>query len=250
MNTVAQEPRFRSQFPLRESAHWSLRRIVGALAAGTLFGLLLVGLIFAVIFFLNIRLPVSAQITLSTATLYSAIFVSVWFFLIRGHRASWGDIGFLPVSLGTLLKMLALVPLLLVLNGLMVGLIGLLLGEPIENPQERVIAPGGVLTLTDYLWLLPAVSVAAPLVEEIVFRGVLFPYLRRRMGVLYAVLLSAALFSVVHFIPILLVPFFVTGVILAVVVERYKSIIPSILLHALLNGISLTVFYLGLSSSL
>ncbi len=224
--------------------------MIAAVAAGVLVGLALLAALVASFALLDIQPRSSILITLATAAVYSSVFLAVWLVLLRGNQASWRDAGFRPVRPATLLAMFPLTLLLLVLNAAVLAGLGLLLGGAIENPQEQAIAPGGVLSLTDYLWLLPAVAVAAPIVEELVFRGVLYPYLRQRMRPLFAVLLSAAIFSLVHFIRELLAPLFVTGVVLAIVRERTESILPCILLHALLNGISLTVFYIGLNSSL
>lgn len=236
--------------PQQRTVAWGLGRMVAALAAGILLGLVLLVALVAGVAVLDIRPRSSVLITLATAIVYSSVFLGVWLFLLRGNRASWWDAGFRSVSLTTLLAMFPLTLLLLILNAAVLVGLGWLLGGAIENPQEQALAPGGVLNLTDYLWLLPAVAVAAPIVEELVFRGVLYPYLRQLMRPLFAVLLSAAIFSLVHFIDVLLAPLFVTGVVLALVREYTESILPCILLHALLNGISLTVFYIGLSSSL
>jgi membrane protease YdiL (CAAX protease family) len=78
-------------------------------------------------------------------------------------------------------------------------------------------------------------------VEELLFRGVLYQALRRRMPVGSAILISALIFSAMHLSLVLFIPFTLMGIILAAVYERSGSLIPTILLHACNNGIILLV---------
>ena len=108
---------------------------------------------------------------------------------------------------------------------------------------QEAIAPGGRLSRESFLWLFPGIAIVGPIVEEILFRGVVYPYVRARMRVFLAVLFTAAVFSVVHVIPILLLPLFVAGVALTLVTERYNSIIPAIVLHGAFNGLQVILLY-------
>jgi membrane protease YdiL (CAAX protease family) len=87
------------------------------------------------------------------------------------------------------------------------------------------------------------VCVAAPICEELFFRGFLFGALRRR-GLVLATLGSGLAFGVAHVAsaPIgFIVPLAVLGVILALLYERTGSLYPSIGLHALNNSIAFGV---------
>jgi uncharacterized protein len=86
----------------------------------------------------------------------------------------------------------------------------------------------------------------APVLEELFFRGMLFPTLRRGLGVLLAVLLTAAAFAAIHgtqlgyaWAPILSI--FVVGLVLTIVRERTDSVAASILTH---SGYNFTLFAL------
>jgi membrane protease YdiL (CAAX protease family) len=87
----------------------------------------------------------------------------------------------------------------------------------------------------------------APVVEEFVFRGVLFKLLRSRRSFWFASSITSIVFSVSHLIPSLLLSFFALGMILSAVVERYKSLYPAMALHAINNAFALTVVYLTLN---
>lgn len=81
----------------------------------------------------------------------------------------------------------------------------------------------------------------APFMEELFFRGLLYPVLARRMGVAASVLLTAGLFGIIHYPeykawgPVLIV--FLVGVILAVVRAWTRSVAASFVVHAIYNGV-------------
>ena len=86
----------------------------------------------------------------------------------------------------------------------------------------------------------------APVLEELFFRGMLFPTLRRGLGTVIAVLLTAAAFASIHgaqlgyaWAPILSI--FVVGLVLTIVRERTDSVAASVLTH---SGYNFTLFAL------
>jgi len=84
--------------------------------------------------------------------------------------------------------------------------------------------------------LLLLTVVAAPLCEEFMFRGLVFGGLRRSMGLAPAMLMSAALFAIVHPAASML-PVFVLGLGTAFVYDRSKALMAPMLVHAVYNAI-------------
>ena len=84
--------------------------------------------------------------------------------------------------------------------------------------------------------LITAGVLIAPISEEFVFRGFLYPWLRRHLGVVSAAVISSLLFAVVHFNVTSLLPLFVMGCILAGLYQRSGSLGAPILFHALFNA--------------
>ena len=76
-----------------------------------------------------------------------------------------------------------------------------------------------------------SIIVAAPIAEEILFRGFLFGGLRTKLPFLPAGLIAGALFSLAHGILGLIVPFALIGVILAYTFERTRSLLPGMAIH-------------------
>ena len=96
----------------------------------------------------------------------------------------------------------------------------------------------GVRSLPLAIGTLLLVGVLAPIVEETMFRGVLYPALRNRMGITGAILLSSAVFASLHpDLPNGFLPIFIMGVFLASLREWRQSLIPGIALHSLINTI-------------
>ena len=81
-----------------------------------------------------------------------------------------------------------------------------------------------------------AIAVVPPVCEEVAFRGVILGGLQRFMRPVDALLLQAAMFSVLHLSPIIFVSHFVIGLALGWVRVRTQRLLPCIALHAAWNG--------------
>jgi membrane protease YdiL (CAAX protease family) len=87
--------------------------------------------------------------------------------------------------------------------------------------------------------LLVAAVVVAPVVEELLFRGFLMRQIDGALGPMGAIILSSAVFGVVHLgsIPLVLVPpYMLLGAVLGVVAYVTNSIRASMAVHAAQNG--------------
>jgi membrane protease YdiL (CAAX protease family) len=82
---------------------------------------------------------------------------------------------------------------------------------------------------------IPLVCLIAPISEETIFRGFIYGWLRRRLPVLPAVVMSAAVFSSAHLVLVLALPLFGVGVILALLYEYSDSLLPGAIVHGLFN---------------
>lgn len=87
-------------------------------------------------------------------------------------------------------------------------------------------------------WAILSVVVCAPILEEILFRGLIFESCRERFGGGAAVLISALLFGLVHGVPVQIINAFVVGLIFGYIYLRTGSLLSVILLHVFNNGIA------------
>jgi CAAX protease family protein len=134
----------------------------------------------------------------------------------RFRRSAWG-------------WMAAAVGVYLLAVGVYIALIG--------EPEQKDIAEGfGALPFQILL-----IVIAAPISEELCFRGMLFGGLRERMPRLLAALTSGTIFGLLHVTTGVTVvpPLIIFGFLLALLYERTGSIVPGILLHMLNNSVAL-----------
>jgi uncharacterized protein len=168
--------------------------------------------------------------------IYLSVLVAIYVFAAR--RTGWAALGLTPASWRDYI----IVPPLFLLEMAALVAVNLLIAQIVgsfDNPQVEAISGGRALSSADLLLLLVLIAGVAPFVEELFFRGMLYPLLRRRMGAPAAIVLNAALFAIIHVYPLLLPGLFVVGLFLAYLRERSGSIWPSVLLHALQNGLAL-----------
>lgn len=79
----------------------------------------------------------------------------------------------------------------------------------------------------------------APIVEELAYRGVGFAAVRSTWGPTAAVVVTAVAFGLAHGLVVALPILTLFGLVLAFVRHRSGSVYPSIVLHALFNGVAL-----------
>jgi sodium transport system permease protein len=89
--------------------------------------------------------------------------------------------------------------------------------------------------------ILLLVAATPGICEELVFRGVFLGLLRRTGTVGAAVLVSSAFFALIHLNVFRFLPTFALGLVMAGIVVRTRSIFPSMLFHAVYNGVTITM---------
>ena len=107
----------------------------------------------------------------------------------------------------------------------------------ITEPKQKDIAEGfGAIPVQILL-----IVIAAPISEEVCFRGMLYGGLREKLPRLGAALISGLIFGGLHALTgvTAVPPLIVFGVLLSLLYERTGSILPGILLHMLNNSVAL-----------
>jgi membrane protease YdiL (CAAX protease family) len=119
--------------------------------------------------------------------------------------------------------------------GAMIGLLPLpesWISEHTDRVSSPLGAGGAVLRLI-------CIVVAAPLVEEVVFRGLCFNFFRRAFSLPAAILLQAALFASFHGARLQMLYAFLAAAVLALVYAWCKTLLAPLILHMGFNAVNL-----------
>ncbi|MGE4013413.1 MAG: lysostaphin resistance A-like protein, partial [Alphaproteobacteria bacterium] len=115
------------------------------------------------------------------------------------------------------------------------------IGEIDTNPQLKALAPAAFGGLWAKLGLIAMAGLVVPFAEELLFRGVLYTWLRQHLGFIAVAVITSALFAVAHLLPSRVIGFFVVGMFAAYLREKSNSIWPSVVLHASFNSLNLAI---------
>jgi len=119
------------------------------------------------------------------------------------------------------------------------------LNYPIQSQEvvQVLVDPRYPVWLQVYVVIL-AVT-AAPIGEELFFRGIALPALARYAGPTRAILAVSLLFALMHFHVPSVVPLFLLGVALSLGYSLTGSIVVPITIHALFNAVSIAILLLA-----
>ncbi|ODA40390.1 type II CAAX endopeptidase family protein [Desulfosporosinus sp. BG] len=172
-------------------------------------------------------------------------FVFLIWVLKKMRHWEWADFGWQAVSLRTILsKVLVLYAITWAIN-ICYALVLLKYGlnPPSTDVYSKLLGQSTWYTLILNLILA---GVLAPLVEETLFRGIVFGGLQAHFGKWTAAVISAVIFSGLHLQAYGFFPRFILGIALVYLYNKYRSLYPSVALHAL-NNIVATLIAAGLS---
>lgn len=161
-----------------------------------------------------------------------------------GLQPRWSDLGWGPVVwFGAILTQLAMAAIVLALD------------VPISNNTEGISELQADRTYV--VSLVITAVVAAPLVEEMVFRGVVLRGLHSRLPIVAALVVQAVLFGAAHADPVrgagnigLVLVLSGVGTAFGVAAHLLRRIGPVVVAHALFNGVVLVIVLTGIADDL
>ncbi len=168
------------------------------------------------------------------------LFLLIIWSLTRIRRWKWTDFGWNPLKdrkyWGSVLTFYFLTWIINILYG------AYLLQKGFTPPKTDVYTELlGHVTLFTFILNLLLAGILAPIMEETLFRGIIFGSLQSYLGKWTAAVVSAAIFSGLHFQAYGFFPRFVLGMALAYLYMKHKSIYPSMAMHALNNIVALAL---------
>lgn len=176
---------------------------------------------------------------------YFFLFVLVWHFGLKPYGASFSDLGFTPFKVGHALLYVFFG--FLFVRGFLLNY-DLFLREVLKiNPPLEIYSKLPEVFGKSFIGFVVAIFVIvviAPVVEEVFFRGFMYPAMKKQMGKVKAILLSSIIFALFHLQGWLAIPMIIMGVVLALLYEKFSSLGPPIILHALNNLVSVIIIYI------
>lgn len=165
-------------------------------------------------------------------------FLYVTLSLLRGHPF-WECLGWRKIRAAANGK--ARNPFVFVLGGCGLSLLVALLTSRMKTPDQMPIEELFKFRSTAFLFMAMAVLVA-PLVEETLFRGYLYPLFARSFGVTPSILITGTLFGLMHGAQLgwtfsLVTVLIVVGIVFTLVRARTGSVFASYLMHLGYNSL-------------
>ncbi len=231
------------------AAMWGMGDVIGV----ALVFLFLPVAVVAMMGFERIKLTLDALTTL--VILQDGVPLTLMLYVVRKRYAQplsalgvrW-ERAFPLLGLGLLVG-LAAIPISTVTERLATFLIGTVIGHARAEALAAAEQAGNLLaevlrhplTTRELVWLLVLIGVLVPIGEELFFRGFVYGAVRAHRGVPLAVGLSALLFALAHQYVFDFLPILVLGVILAVLYERTRTLLPGVVVHGVNNIVAVLV---------
>lgn len=137
----------------------------------------------------------------------------------------------------TIIKFILFIPLLF--------LISFIIQYVLPEYKQQEIVLNFKSTLLEDKGILIHVLVIAPIVEEVIFRGYMYRILKSKIPIIFAMIVSSTLFSLVHYNVLSYILLFVLSIFLTYIYERNGSIICPIIIHSLFNLMMSTLIIYG-----
>jgi uncharacterized protein len=154
---------------------------------------------------------------------------------LKRAGASWRDLGLRRFNV---LKAIAYVIIAFIVFGILVAVAyavvkALLPAFNPTQPQTNEFTKANTPATQQISFL--ALVIIPPIIEEMVFRGFMFPAFAKRFGVVGGTIIASLLFGLAHWQGNVTVYTFMLGLLLCFMYYRLRSIVPGIALHMLNN---------------
>jgi membrane protease YdiL (CAAX protease family) len=182
----------------------------------------------------------------STLSFHGAGVFLIWQFL-RMHGMTWGEFLGLDrphvkraILFGAVVAILVL-PIVLTFNMLSADLLEKALGaKPEPQPTIKVLQTS--ISLGERICFGIAAILFAPVVEEALFRGIFYPFIKQRGYPRLALFLTSLVFGAFHGSLVTLVPLTLLAMVLVFVYEKTDKLIAPMITHAFFNSVNFFTF--------
>lgn len=181
--------------------------------------------------------------TLTGLTIGIVLTLGVYLIALRPKKLSWNEVGIRSFAAKDW-RCILLLTFLSIVGSIIVMVLTSYIGNTYENSKTEAIREN--ITFFNFIIAFVSAAVISPIYEEIFYRGFIYRWLRTRIGLSWAILLSSMIFTMIHIPTYNAMPVnFIGGVIFAWAYERTNSIWPAAIIHGLVNGVFLLMTLIG-----
>jgi uncharacterized protein len=181
--------------------------------------------------------------TLMGLTIAIILLLGVYLIALRPKQLSWSEVGVKAFNVKDW-KIIIIYSVILLVGAVIIVVLTSFIGNSWENSKTESMQQNA--TFFTVLIAFISAAIISPIYEEIFYRGFLYRWLRTRIGLTGALLLSSLIFTIIHIPTYNVMPInFFSGILFALAYERTHSIWPSVLIHGLTNGIMVLLASLG-----
>ena len=189
------------------------------------------------------------QMLVGTLSFQGAALLLVWRFL-REHQAGWREAfglrnAWVHACLFGVIAACVFLPVGRTLQWLSMLAMEHAPQLPIKpQEQEAVQTLRVAATWVDRVTMGVITIVLAPVGEEVLFRGILYPWIKQAGFPKLALWITSAVFAAVHLNMAIFLPLFVLAMVLAVLYEYTDNLLAPITTHSLFNALNFAMLYL------
>ncbi|WP_018759969.1 CPBP family intramembrane glutamic endopeptidase [Paenibacillus terrigena] len=174
--------------------------------------------------------------TLTGLTIAITLLLGLYFVALRPKKMSWTDVGVKGFPARDWWRIVLWILVLIVFSVTAVYLTSFL-GNTVENSKTESLQQN--VTLFTIMIGIVSAGIVSPFYEEIFYRGFIYRWLRTRVGMRWAIVISSLIFSLAHFPTMNVMPVnFISGVVFAWTYERTGSVVPGMIVHGVFNTIA------------
>lgn len=174
--------------------------------------------------------------TLTGLTIAIILLLGLYFIALRPKKMSWTEVGVKGFPAKDWWR-IALWILILIVFSVATLYLTSFLGNTVDNSKTESLKQN--VTLCTMIIGIVSAGIVSPFYEEIFYRGFIYRWLRTRVSMRWAIVISSLIFTLAHFPTMNAMPVnFISGVVFAWTYERTGSVVPAMIVHGVFNTIA------------
>ena len=202
---------------------------------GRIWGIIYVPIIYMAVQIIVVSIFIAVGLSLISATLVSALIsIIIFYFIWRKDKKTLEK----PIKSFTMLRAFLVIAIAICLYFVTTYGLSLFYNPEVEQQQESMRN----FMLSDSLIMqIVCIAIMAPIVEELLFRGIVFNRLRKFAPIWVAVIIQALLFGLMHFNSVQSIYTIFVGIVFALIYLKIKSLWAPMLAHCVYNLIPVII---------